>query len=371
MRKVLLTMFALAGALTCNAQTKCSVEISLPLHGGEMIKVSVTDDAMMAVERTDSFALPADGKYTYSLNSDHIKFVNIVGKDGNYGLVLRPDEVAKVSGTSLKDAHVSGSPYYESQEKVVQQEKPINEEMDAFRQDIMSRASSGKYDEDSLKVEMKERSAEFEKRLTDLYKGYVKQNPDDEYSVFLLSRLIMEYDANKSLLTPRVLGGKMQPFVTVMDAMAERIKQRMQASEKLQSGMEVPEIDGLDINGKPFSMASLRGKLVVLDFWGSWCGWCIKGMPKMKEYYQKYKGKLEIVGVDCNDTEAKWKAAVEKHQLPWLHVRSIPKENDISVKYAVTAFPTKVLIGADGKIIKTFVGEADDFYKTIDEVLGK
>lgn len=371
MRKVLFTMFALAGALACNAQSKCSVEISLPQHGGEMVKVSVTDDAMMSVERTDSFALPANGKYTYRLDSDHIKFVNVMSKDGSYGLILRPGEMAKLSGTSLKDVHVSGSPYYDSQEKVSQMEKPINEELDAFSKDIMSRANSGKYDEDSLKVEMKERSAEFEKRLTDLYKGFLKQNPDDEYSVFLLSRLIMEYDANKAVLTPRVLNGKMKPFVAVMDAMAERIKQRMQAGEKLQASKVAPEIGGVDINGKPFSLASLKGKIVVLDFWGSWCGWCIKGMPKMKEYYQKYKGKLEIVGVDCNDTDAKWKAAVAKHQLPWLHVRSIPNENDISVNYAVSAFPTKVLVGADGKIINTFVGESDDFYKTIDELLGK
>ena len=49
-----------------------------------------------------------------------------------------------------------------------------------------------------------------------------------------------------------------------------------------------PDFTLNDINGKPLALSSLRGKYVVIDFWGSWCGWCIKGIPKMKEYYAKY-----------------------------------------------------------------------------------
>lgn len=71
-----------------------------------------------------------------------------------------------------------------------------------------------------------------------------------------------------------------------------------------------------DLKGKPLQLSSLRGKYVVLDFWGSWCIWCIRGIPKMKEYYAKYEGKFEILGVDCNDSPEKWKAAVEEHALP-------------------------------------------------------
>ena len=73
-----------------------------------------------------------------------------------------------------------------------------------------------------------------------------------------------------------------------------------------------PDFTLNDLSGKPLTLSSLRGKYVILDFWGSWCVWCIKGFPQMKEYYQKYAGKFEILGIDCNDPEAKWKAAVEK-----------------------------------------------------------
>ena len=122
-----------------------------------------------------------------------------------------------------------------------------------------------------------------------------------------------------------------------------------------------------DINGKPLALSSLRGKYVILDFWGSWCPWCIKGFPEMKNYYEKYKGKFEILGIDCNDTQEKWKAAVEKYQLPWLHVYN-PRDTKILDAYAIQGFPTKIIIDPEGKIYKTVIGEDPAFYTLLDSL---
>lgn len=124
-----------------------------------------------------------------------------------------------------------------------------------------------------------------------------------------------------------------------------------------------------DINGKPFKLSSLKGKYVILDFWGSWCINCIKGFPKMKEYYGQHKDKLEVVSVDCNDTEAGWKAAVKKHALTWVNVYNPKGVGDITKKFGVVAFPTKILVDKDGKVLKTFVGETDDIYTVLDGLL--
>ena len=115
-----------------------------------------------------------------------------------------------------------------------------------------------------------------------------------------------------------------------MDAQVKKIKARKEAEAKIKEGLPAPDFTLNDLNGQPLALSSLRGKYVVLDFWGSWCGWCIKGIPDMKKYYEKYKGKLEILGIDCRDTEEKWKAAVEKHELPWLHVRNAG-DPDVSI----------------------------------------
>ena len=142
------------------------------------------------------------------------------------------------------------------------------------------------------------------------------------------------------------------------------------ATNLLKPGTVAPDFTLNNLNGKPFKMSSLKGKYVVLDFWGSWCGYCIKGFPKMKEYYQKYKGKFEILGIDCNDTPEKWKAAVKKHELPWLNVYN-PRESKLLADYAIQGFPTKILVGPDGKIVKTIVGEDPAFYTMLDELFGK
>ena len=133
------------------------------------------------------------------------------------------------------------------------------------------------------------------------------------------------------------------------------------------SGNAAPDFTLNDLSGKPLTLSSLRGKYVILDFWGSWCVWCIKGIPQMTEYYQKYAGKFEILGIDCNDTEAKWKAAVEKYELPWLHVYN-PRDSKGLEQYEIQGFPTKIIIGPDGNIVKTIIGEDPAFYTFLDEL---
>ncbi len=132
-----------------------------------------------------------------------------------------------------------------------------------------------------------------------------------------------------------------------------------------------PDFSLTDINGKTFTLSSLRGKIVVIDFWGSWCGWCIKGMPEMKKYYEKYKGKLEIVGVDCGDTDAKWKAAVKELQLPWIHVYNPKGMGDITGVYGIQGFPTKFIVGKNGELLHTVIGEDPAFYTALDEIMSK
>lgn len=144
------------------------------------------------------------------------------------------------------------------------------------------------------------------------------------------------------------------------------------AEAKIVAGSPAPDFTLKTADDKNFTLSSLRGKYVVLDFWGSWCGWCIKGIPKMKRYYDRYKSKLEIVGIDCNDTPERWLAAVEEHRLPWINVRNpkdVPAAEDISVEYAVSGYPTKVIIGPDGLIIGKYAGEGPDFYEALHKTI--
>ena len=128
-----------------------------------------------------------------------------------------------------------------------------------------------------------------------------------------------------------------------------------------------PDFELPNLQGATTKLSSLRGKYVVIDFWGSWCIWCIRGIPQMKNYYTKYKDKMEILGVDCRDSEDKWRAAVDEYQLPWPQVYCDDANlRKLGSKYGVQGFPTKVLVDPNGKIVKTSIGEDPAFYTFLD-----
>jgi thiol-disulfide isomerase/thioredoxin len=142
-----------------------------------------------------------------------------------------------------------------------------------------------------------------------------------------------------------------------------------EAAEVAVDGELAPDFELPNLQGSTTKLSSLRGKYVILDFWGSWCVWCIRGIPQMKTAYTKYKDKMEILGIDCRDTEEKWRAAVDEHQLPWLQVRCSDEQlQTIAAQYSIEGFPTKVIIDPDGKLVRTVVGEDPAFYTFLDEL---
>ena len=152
---------------------------------------------------------------------------------------------------------------------------------------------------------------------------------------------------------------------------ADVVKTEVQQVEDVQADL-APDFELPDLQGNPLKLSSLRGKYVVLDFWGSWCIWCVRGFPRMKEAYSKYKDKMEILGVDCQDTEEKWKAAVAEYQLPWLQVRCPDNYlQTLGQQYNIQGFPTKVIIDPEGRLVKVVVGEDPAFYTFLDQLFAK
>ncbi len=133
-------------------------------------------------------------------------------------------------------------------------------------------------------------------------------------------------------------------------------------------GTKAPDFSAMKVDGTVFTLSSLQGKYVVLDFWGSWCKWCIKGFPDMKAAYAKHKGRIEFVGIACRDTEEKWKTATAKYELPWISVLN-PAANDLVKVYEIQGFPTKMILDPKGNIVKIFLGEDPAFYTYLESLV--
>ena len=222
-----------------------------------------------------------------------------------------------------------------------------------------------------------ERAAKYEElyqAFLDALMGYVKAHPDQDAAAALIAMLDADIDnteAAAALLTERARNSVAANLYKANIANAKKEREEEARQNALETSM-APDFTLKDINGKPLALSSLRGKWVIIDFWGAWCKWCIKGVPDMKEYYAKYQDKLEILGVDCNDTVEKWKGAVAQYELPWLHVyNDMDKEdsNNPLALYGVRGFPTKVIINPEGYVAKIIVGEDPAFYEYLDAVL--
>lgn len=205
--------------------------------------------------------------------------------------------------------------------------------------------------------------------------NFVKAQPNSESSVTLVGAVGCyapdRLEELLDLLSSDIRSGRLSAYIDkqIADAKAYRQQKEMEG-KTLPLGSIAPDFTLNDLNGQSLTLSSLRGKIVVLDFWGSWCGWCIKGFPEMKKYYEKYKDRMEILGMDCNDTDAKWKKAVADNQLPWLHV-FVPRGSKVPTDYLIQAFPTKIILDTDGKVLMTIVGEDPKFYEILDEMFNR
>ncbi|MBM6993801.1 MAG: AhpC/TSA family protein [Prevotella sp.] len=283
-----------------------------------------------------------------------------------------PGETAELSGDLSKSYYFSGSKFYQQYNEADRTMEVVNKPMQDLINNLNTRMAAGESQETLMK-EYQEKSGALKETMIAGLMDFIKQHPDYEASAAIIPSLedIDKMKEAVALLSPAVRDGRMKVYYQhIIDQMTERAQAEQEAAKKQASGVDAPDFTLNDINGKPLALSSLRGKYVVLDFWGSWCGWCIKGIPEMKNYYTKYKGKFEILGVDCNDTEAKWKEAVKKYELPWLHVYN-PRGSKVLADYGIQGFPTKIVVGPDGKIVKTIVGEDPAFYTFLDETFGK
>lgn len=353
-KKIFISAVAVMMAAACNAQGKMT-RISGQLTGlGDSLLYNMIDMNLDNPRSKGTYACK-DGKFDLQVNVEHPATFAIMDlKAANsedaattmkvaYFTVI-PGEDAIVNG-SLEDYKIGGNEIYQR--------------MSDYQNKMME------FFENATNDNLASKQTDFGKYALNV----IRKNPKDEAAMIMVQGL-SDGDFKKALelFDPSVREGRMAGLWKPLVKMKESQAKREEAAQKVAPGKPAPDFTLPDINGKDFSLSGLRGKYVILDFWGSWCGWCIKGMPEMKKYYEKYKGKFEIVGVDCNDTEDKWKNAVEKYKLPWLHVRQSNETVNVSDSYGISGFPTKIIINPDGTINKVIVGESADFYTYLDSL---
>jgi peroxiredoxin len=127
--------------------------------------------------------------------------------------------------------------------------------------------------------------------------------------------------------------------------------QKLEASLKL--GAQFPDFAVNDMSGKPLAVANYKGRVVLLDFWATWCGPCIAELPNLKKTYEKHHANgFEIIGVSLDQDKALLTAFLEKNGMPWVQYFSNPEvPNTLAERYGIRSIPSTFLLDGAGKII--------------------
>lgn len=223
----------------------------------------------------------------------------------------------------------------------------------------------------ALEAEDTEEARKIAARLFAYLKDCIVAYPDRPGTPYAVMELTSAEDAVEygAKLTGEALASMIYPLAQSKMADDEkRLAKRKKQQEQETTAAFAPDFALSDLRGKRVALSDFRGKWVVLDFWGSWCGWCIKGFPELKEAYATYDGRLEIVGIDCNDTPEAWKAAVERYELPWVQLYN-SKSDGVKELYAVQSFPTKVIVDPEGRIRKVCSGHVLEFFRDLEKLM--
>lgn len=116
-------------------------------------------------------------------------------------------------------------------------------------------------------------------------------------------------------------------------------------------GYPAPDFAFADLAGTKRKVSDFKGKVLLIDFWGTWCGPCVASVPKMLEAYDKYHARgFEILGVDASDKRAKLDAFLAERKITWMQTME-EDDGPIATLYRVTGWPSYFLIGKDGRIV--------------------
>ena len=203
---------------------------------------------------------------------------------------------------------------------------------------------------DEQKEAKQKEGAQLEEQYDKVIKEGVKKNITNPVGVFLFKQTFYNNstDENEALL--QQIPANFQNDETIV-----RIKEMTDKQKKTAVGTQFVDFEMQTPEGKAVKLSDYvgKGKVVLVDFWASWCGPCRREMPNLVETYAKYKGKnFEIVGVSLDQDGAAWKEAIKKMNMTWPQMSDLKFwQSEGAQLYAVNSIPHTVLIDGSGKII--------------------
>lgn len=227
-----------------------------------------------------------------------------------------------------------------------EQTSQVTEELKELVGKVQAKLKAGERSEAQLAEELKAFDA--------LLAKHKDEKTDDVAQVLFMKALLYIQVLNNEEKGKQLIEQLKKDFP---DSKAVARVKKQEEAEKIQrslvEGSKFPDFDEKDLKGKPFNLAAYKGKVVLIDFWATWCGPCIAELPNVLAAYEKHHpAGFEILGISLDTDKARLEQFIETKKMTWQQFFDGKGwENKLAEKYGVNSIPATYLLDGDGKII--------------------
>jgi len=278
-----------------------------------------------------------------------INFIFLEGVNGNIPVILEEGSIEmEIFKDSLASSITAGTPSNNNLTQYRESTQGFAKDMRTLVQEINEANTLG---DNILAEDLTAKYKAVETNLNAYEKDFMSSNPQSYVATLILERLVttkamrsseakLIFNAFDPKIKSSVSGKKVEAIINV-------------PTNPTAIGEVAPVFEGPNPTGELVSLASLKGKVTIIDFWASWCRPCRIENPNLVRLYNRMHDKgLEIVGVSLDKNQSSWARAIEDDGLSWNHVSNLKYWQDpIALLYGVRSIPAAFVLNKDGIIV--------------------
>lgn len=362
MKKITLLALLTLSIISCNNLKDNEFLISGTANGienGKKVFVEIQDENGVIAKDT---GVIENGKFELKGSTDNIDlgFIRIENEKINLPIILEEGKIKiNIVKDSLQKSTIEGTFNNDKFQKFNNESVAILEKVKKFEKENNPKMQKALTENDTVTVnKIKKEYKNFQNDMNDYSKAFIKNNPDAFISVLLLENFLMrEY----------IPATEIKSFYDKLDKKlvntksAQNIKKTLDLMLAVVIGKPAPKFSAKSPEGKLISLDESLGKVTIVDFWASWCAPCRKENPNVVALYNEYHSKgLNIIGVSLDQDATKWKDAIAKDNLSWIHVSNLKYwDEPIGKQYGISSIPATFILDAKGNIVaKDLRGDA-------------
>lgn len=373
-------------AVLCSCSQPKQFTLNGTIHGidNDQLVIGTYSHETMGLQGIDTipvrngrfkYSLPAieTSTYVFQLKTANLSFSCIL-ENGNLNLIA---DASDAQQGSIRQIELTGSEnhdllqQYHKMHSTVMNRAEFSDCKVAYEK-MMAAYEQKNYEVyDQLKKEYHQISGDLNKEVWKAQKELMTQNIDKYFITQVFPFIKREATPDEMLALYRALPKSLKQNPNII-----RVKKDMDAKLSIQPGKVAPDFTLKTTEGKDLSLSDLKGKIVLIDFWASWCKPCRESFPHMIKLYEKYHPKgFEVLGVTNDSNHKAWKKAIKDDGIPWLNVADEFPENGpvrtakVITSYGMDYLPSTVLIDKKGIIIAKLL-HGDELDKKLEEIFG-